>query len=156
MAERRRKIISMIQDNPSLTQNEIAEIFGVNRATISRDIKTITEELKVQNVEAWMMHRDRVLGEIRAKKELCNSRLMTLKNSPHQGSRWLEEWNKLVDKEIRILGLNSPERLMIGKDETFDKTRQDKAIDAMMLSIDNDIIDIESEDVKQLSPPTIQ
>ena len=69
-------------------------------------------------------------------------RLNKLAKNPHQGSRWLEEWNKLLEKECKILGVYAPDRLLIKEESQFDKVSEDAAIDAFALSLGSDIIDI--------------
>jgi len=72
--------------------------------------------------------------------------------SPHQGSRWMDEWNKLVEKEIRMLGLNAPERVMLSIKDDFTKEERDAAINAALYSMD--IIDITPDNMKQI--PNLQ
>lgn len=144
MQERRKKIIEMMQKFPGISQGEIAETLHIDRSTVSRDLKNLSEELKIQNNEAWNVMRENTLLEIQMKKRLCEDRLKRLEKHPHQGSRWLEEWQKLVDKECRILGFYSPDRLLIKEEQQFDKDQADAAVDAVLKSIeaDNDVIDI--------------
>jgi len=142
MAERRRKVLKVIQEDPSTTQDQLATMFGVNRSTISRDFKTITEELNTQSLEGWTLHRERILREIQSNKDLCMAKLEKLKKYPERGSRWMEEWSKLVQKEIRILGVESPERLMLESTKEFSKLEEDAAIDAALIHINESVIDI--------------
>ena len=142
MAERRRKIIACIQENPSMTQAQLGKMFGVNRCTISRDFKGITEDLKIQNMEGWIVQRERILREIQVNKEKCMARLKKLGGDAAKGSRWMEEWTKLLQVEIRILGIQSPEKLLLNSTKEFSKVEEDAAIDAAMLDMDDSVIDI--------------
>jgi predicted transcriptional regulator len=142
--ERRKRIIAMIGEDPGITQGQMAEALNIDRSTVSRDLKTLSEELKIQNQEGWLVHRERVLHELNTKQSLCEDRLKRLEKHPHQGSRWLEEWRKLKDMESKILGLYAPDRLLIKEEQTFDKTETDASIDAAIAaaSFDDSIIDI--------------
>jgi len=145
--QRHRELIRLLRDNPGVDHQTLADALGVHRATISRDLKTITDNLRMMNSEAWMAHRDRILFEIEQNKQECMGRLSRIKKA-HQGSRWMEEWGKLVDKQIRILGLNAPERLLVGDGDTFDKRDQDAAVQKALASLGintSDIIDITPE-----------
>ena len=151
LADRRKRILDLIQENPGLTHIQIAEAIGCDRATVSRDLRAIADELKLQTTEDFMIHRDRVLREIHGNKFECMRRLQ-LCTSPHQGSRWMDEWNKLVEKEIRMLGLNAPERVMLSIKDDFTKEERDAAINAALYSMD--IIDITPDNMKQI--PNLQ
>jgi len=142
--ERRKRIVTMIAENPSITQGEMAEVVNVDRATVSRDLKALSEELKIQNQEGWLMHRERVLRELITKQALCEDRLKRLEKSAHQGSRWLEEWRKLKDMEAKILGLYAPDRLLIQEHQEFDKDQEDAVVDAALKAagFDDSVIDL--------------
>ena len=150
--ERRKKIVAMIQDDPSVSQAAIGEALGVDRSTVSRDLKRLSEELKIQNQEGWALHRERVLHEIETKKQLCNDRLKSLAKNPTQGSRWVEEWRKLADMEAKIMGLYAPDRVLIQDEQSFDKTQADAAVDAAMAEagFGVDVIDITPLEPKQI------
>ena len=151
LADRRKRLLDCIQANPGLTHAQLGEAVGCDRATISRDLRAIADELKLQTTEDFMIHRDRVLREIHGNKFECMRRLNECK-SPHQGSRWMDEWNKLVEKEIRMLGLNAPERVMLSIKDDFTKEERDAAINAALYSMD--IIDITPDNMKQI--PNLQ
>lgn len=149
-AQRRKQIIGILRKNPGATHQEMADKLGVNRATISKDLKAIDEELTIQNREDFMLHRDRILREIQANKDVCMTRLQALRD-PSKGSRWMEEWGKLCEKEIRMLGVAMPERLHITKEEVVTKEDKDAAVDAIVEFVDGDVIDvIPTDPVKQL------
>jgi DNA-binding MarR family transcriptional regulator len=141
-AKRRAQIMEVMREKPGLSQLELAEIIGCDRSTISRDMRTIADELRIQTSEDFMIHRDRVLREIQGNKDECMRRLTLCKN-PHQGSRWMDEWNKLVEKEIRMLGLNAPEKLMLAIKDEFTKEERDAAVNAALAGMD--VIDITPE-----------
>jgi hypothetical protein len=130
--ERRRKILVMIQNDPGIRQLDIAKKLKVDRSTIGNDLKAMSEEIKLHNTESWQIQRDRILAEIHQKKAVCEDRMQRLASHPHQGSRWMEEWQKLLDKEAKILSIYSPDRLLIQEKEQFSKEQEDAAIDAMM------------------------
>lgn len=149
-AQRRKEIIKILRKNPGATHQDMADRIGCNRATISKDLKAIDEELTIQNREDFMLHRDRILREIQSNKDECMRRLTMLRD-PSKGSRWMEEWGKLCEKEIRMLGVAMPERLHITKEEIVSKEEKDKAIDAVIKFVDDDVVDVKPEKVlKQL------
>jgi hypothetical protein len=135
----------LLRENPGYTHQDIADKIGCNRGTVSSDLKAIDAELTIQNREDFMLHRDRILREIQHNKEKCMRRLEALAGDPARGSRWMEEWSKLVEKEIRMLGVNMPERLHITNEEIASKEDQDKAVDAVVGFLDEDVIDVEAE-----------
>lgn len=150
--QRRKKIIALIQNDPGIKQAEIAKKLGTTRGTVGRDIKQMSEEIKYENTDSFLVQRDRVLAELHQKKAICEDRMQRLSAHPHQGSRWMEEWQKLLDKEAKILGVYSPDRLLIKDEQTFNKEQEDASIDAMLKSVgaQNDIIDLIP--VKKSSP----
>ena len=133
--ERRRKILAMMQNDPGIRQMDIAKKLKVDRSTIGHDLRSMSEEIKLHNTESWQIQRDRILAEIHQKKAVCEDRMQRLSKHPHQGSRWMEEWQKLLDKESKILNIYSPDRLLIEEKQQFSKEQEDAAIDAMMKSI---------------------
>jgi DNA-binding CsgD family transcriptional regulator len=157
-AQRRKKIIMLLRENPGYTHQDLADKLSCNRGTISSDLKAIDAELTIQNREDFdaeltiqnredfMLHRDRILRELQSNKDECMRRLNACSN-PAQGSRWMEEWSKLTEKEIRMLGVNMPERLHITNEEIASKEDQDKAVDAVIGFLDEDVIDVEAEEI---------
>jgi len=137
----------LLRENAGYTHQDLADKLGCNRGTISSDLKAIDAELTIQNREDFMLHRDRILREIQANKEKCMRRLEALASDPSRGSRWMEEWSKLIEKEIKMLGVNMPERLHITAEEVASKEDQDKAVDAVIGFLDDDVIDVEAEEV---------
>jgi DNA-binding CsgD family transcriptional regulator len=142
MAERRRQIAKMMSKNPNITHRDLAKILKVTPDTIGRDIKSMTEELNLQSVNDFMLHRERILGEIRTQKLECQSRLERCR-AAHQGSRWMQEWSTLIEKECKILGIFTPEKILeaarVNDDTKLSKHERDAAVRAVM---ENDIIDV--------------
>lgn len=153
--QRRKELARLLKDNPGLTQREASSLLGVTRETIQNDIKVMTEEMQLQSREHFMMHRDRILRELQGAKIECMDRLNRL-SAAHQGSRWMQEWQMLLEKEIRMLGLNAPEKLLIGKgEEIIDKRSRDAAYKAAIAQVginDDDIIDVEGEEIVEDVP----
>jgi len=59
------------------------------------------------------------------------------------GTRWIEEWTKLIEKEAKILGIYSPDRKIIAHiDTSFTKEQRDAAVKAALLV--EDVIDVSS------------
>lgn len=153
MHKRRELVVEIMIKEPGIQQDEIARRMGVDRSTISRDLKALTEQMKIQNSEAFLMERQRILNEIRINKQECMNRLSRLSEA-HRGSRWMEEWTKLVNLEVKILGVASPDHLVIEEKAKFDKAQEDAAIDAVIGTFVDDVIDItpnkDDDDKKQL------
>lgn len=149
--QRQRELIRLLRDNPGAQHSELAEKLGVNKSTISRDLKAITENLRMMNSEAWMAHRDRILFEIEGNKQECMRRLKNC-TRPHQGARWMEEWGKLTDKQVRILGLNAPERVLLDTGDDFSKREADAAVQKALAAMGINVIDVTPE-VKELPQP---
>ena len=95
----------MLHEDPSMKQTEIAEQLGVNVGTISRDVKAITEQIQLQTTEVFEIYFQRELNNIEEKQRVCEDRITRLYKNAHQGSRWMEEWTKLQNLKIRMLGL---------------------------------------------------
>jgi IS30 family transposase len=144
IAQRKKSLIALIRQNPDYSQQELADELSVNRSTVCRDLKEINEELNMQTVEDFMIQRQRILSELEANKDLCMHKLTQLKNSPHQGARWMEEWSKLQEKIIRIYGIYSPEKMMVKHSMEFSKEQHDAAVDAALgvLEENPSVIDI--------------
>jgi hypothetical protein len=144
IAQRKKALIALTRQNPDFNQQDLANELGVNRSTVCRDLKEINEELNLQTVEDFMLQRQRILAEIHEKKDLCMKKLDQLKNNPHQGARWMEEYSKLLEKEIRIYGIYSPEKMVIKHSQEFTKEQQDATVDAALGVLEDNptIIDI--------------
>jgi hypothetical protein len=153
--QRQREIIRILREDPGINHQAIAEQLGVHRATISRDLRSITENLRMMNSEAWMAHRDRILLEIESNKQECMRRLAGCKKA-YQGARWMEEWTKLLDKQIKILGLNAPERFLVNDGETFDKRDADAAVQKALASLGINVIDVTPEKKELPLPQMIE
>ena len=139
MHARRERVMHMLAKDPSLTQQKIAKDLGVDRSTIAKDIKEMNESLNVENVDAWALHRARVLREIQSNKLECMDRLRRC-GKAHQGARWMEEWTKLIEREIKILGLASPEKLLIKQEKTIKTAAHDAAVDGILKSFDMNVV----------------
>ena len=131
---RRQKITQILAKDPNVPQYQIAKMLGVDKSTISNDIKEMNDSLNIENVDAWALHRVRVLREIEANKQKCMERMEKLK--PHQGARWMEEWTKLIEKEIKILGISSPEKLMVHQETVIKTEEHDAAVKGVMKSLE--------------------
>jgi hypothetical protein len=140
---RQSKIFNLMKNDPSLTNRQIGKIVGCNASTVSRDKAIITEHMKNQCVEDWLIARQIIIDQIDEKMAMCERRMKALRSRPHQGSRWLEMWHRLMDMKIKILGLYAPDRLEIDETVTFNKAEEDAAVDALIAGIENaHIIDV--------------
>lgn len=133
--QRRKRIMEILRQEPTLPQWKIAKKIGVNKSTINSDIKAMNEMLNLENLDAWAIHRVRVLRELEFNKLECMDRLQRC-GAAHQGARWMEEWGKLLEKEIKILGLASPEKVMIHSETTIKSAEADAAVDGVIKSME--------------------
>lgn len=141
--QRQSKLAKMLSKNPYMPASEASEIFGVAVSTIQDDIRQINKVLQSETVISTFIHRDRILQEITAKKKLCSEKLAQCRGAT-AGTRWIEEWTKLVEKECKILGIYSPDRKIVAHIDTakFSKEEKDKAVKAALMV--GDVIDVDS------------
>jgi DNA-binding CsgD family transcriptional regulator len=145
--DRQHRILEHLRADPSLTNAQLAAMLGVDKATISKDLRNLSEEFKTSNISNFELQRERILNEIRMNKIECMRRLRGL--GDREGSRWMEEWTKLTEKEMKIVGIGTNETLTIERGKSFDKIQHDAAIAAMMkmqaagIPIDDDVVEAE-------------
>ena len=149
LEERKRRLIQLVRDHPDWDQTQLGEALGIDKSTVSRNLKTINEEFKVVNSEMWTLSRERVLKEIRENKAECMSRLERCVK-PHQGSRWMEEWTKLNLQESKILGINSASHIMVHEELTIRKEEIDAGVNAALAQFEEPIIEIGQDGVIKL------
>jgi transposase len=149
--ERRVKVAAFLKKNPYIRHAVIAKALGVSRSTITRDIREMNEELKAQTMDDFMVQRKRVLNEIQKMKRKCMRSLDKFTDKT-KGSRWVEEWSTLVEKECKILGLYAPERIFVGAalGGEISPEQKDAAVDAVVRVIMNSM---EKGNVPQLPAP---
>lgn len=128
--DRQHRILEHLRNDPSLTNAQIAAMMGVDKATIGKDLRLLSEEFQTSNISNFELQRSRILNEIRMNKIECMRRLRNLGNE--KGSRWMEEWTKLTEKEMKIVGVGLNETLTIERGKSFDKVQHDAAINAML------------------------
>jgi hypothetical protein len=147
--ERKRRLIQLVRDHPDWDQTQLGEELGIDKSTVSRNLKTINDELNIVTSEMWTLNRTRILKEIRDNKAECMRRL-DLCTIPSQGSRWMEEWTKLNLQESKILGVNSPSHIMIHKELVIRKEDVDAGINAALLQYKEPAIEIGKDGVIKL------
>jgi len=143
--QRQTQVAKMLSKNPYMRPDEIAEKLNFSVGTIRGDIAEINRALHNETLVSAFVHRNRILEEITAKKKLCSEKLAQCRGAT-AGTRWIEEWTKLVEKECKILGIYSPDRKIIAHIDTakFTKEEKDAAIKAALLvSGKEDTIDVE-------------
>lgn len=126
---RREKLFLILQEDPSLTNEQLARLLGVPVHSVLHDLQIISEDLRLTQQETHEIHKYRLLNEIRANKQECLSRLHQM-SKPNQGARWIEEWGKLTEREMKILGIGQNSTLTIERGKSFDKRSRDAAIAA--------------------------
>ena len=131
--ERRRRLILAVRENPDWTHQELADHLSCDRSTITRDLGEITRDLQKMNTESFQVHWQRMQMEIQANKMLCIEMLRESRAAKKgSGSRWLEEMTKIMQMEMKLLGLDKFDP-MLGSDRvTFDKKERDAAVDAAL------------------------
>lgn len=131
--ERRKKVAQFLKKNPYISHQTMADALNVSRSTITRDIRDMNEELKRQTMDDLMVQRKRVLNEIQVMKRKCVRSLKKYTDKT-KGTRWVEEWSTLVEKECKILGLYAPERIFVGASLGGEITpdQKDAAVDAVV------------------------
>lgn len=146
-ASRQAKVAEIFIENPYITPLEIAEMLSVSSEVIDKDVKEMTKRLNKVSVNTYEMHRERILKEISNMKSECRTKLRRCRGA-QAGTRWVEEWTKLTEKECKILGIYAPKRAMamvahVGDGgELLSKERRDAVIDAMLEGHDTGIIEI--------------
>lgn len=139
--QRQTNIAKILSKNPHVTHADIAEMLGVSQTTVNKDVGEINRALHNETMISAFIHRNRVLQEIAKKKQLCSERLAQFVD-PSKGTRWIEEWTKLLEKECKILGIYSPDRKIVAHIDSgrFTKEEKDAAIKAALLV--EDVIDV--------------
>jgi len=147
-ASRQVKVAEIFIDNPYITPAEIASILSVSPQIINNDVKEMTRKLNKASIDMYEMHRERILKEISSMKSACKTKLSRCRGA-QAGTRWVEEWTKLTEKECKILGIYAPKRAMamiahVGGEEgkLLSKERRDAVIDAIVLGHETGIIEI--------------
>lgn len=148
--ERKRRLIQLVRDHPDWDQTQLGAELGIDKSTVSRNLKTINDEFKIVNSEMWILSRERILKEIRENKAECMQRLKSCSKA-HQGSRWMEEWTKLNHQESKILGVNSPSHVMIHEELTIRKEEIDAGVNAALAQYKEPIIEIGKDGIVKLT-----
>lgn len=141
---RRNEVLRIFKKKPHARISEVAKTLGVGANTITKDINELTEELKNTNPATWHMHRERMLLSLNEVMRKCLKKFDLCRGAT-SGSRWIEEWTKLFEKEAKILGIYSPDRSVVGHvdlDNIINKEQRDAALQALILGQKKDIIDI--------------
>lgn len=143
IADRRAQMLKLMKENPGILHTELAKLLGVDRSTVQRDLKIMTEEMNLQNRDDFLAHQKRLLEDIQVKKALCMEKLEGC-SSPTQGARWMEEHTKLVTLECKLLSMFSPEKILDQidkKDKRVGKAERDAAVAAVF---DSNVIPLKS------------
>jgi hypothetical protein len=145
--DRRRKVAEIYRNNPYIEARDVAEILDVKTSIINNDVREINRLLNIETVEEWNLHRQRILREVSKNKTRCMTKLSKCRGAT-AGTRWMEEWTKLVEKECKILGIYAPDRQMVAHlDATkdFSKEQRDAAVNAVLFG-SKKIIDVTPQD----------
>jgi len=140
---RRKEVIRIFRENPHIRSSDVAKTLNVSLDTIALDLRELTEELKRENPENWHMHRERMLLGLNRMMKACEDKFELCRGAT-SGSRWVEEWTKLFEKEAKILGIYSAERTVVGHVDlqVISKEQRDASIDALIGGQQKGMIDI--------------
>lgn len=163
LEDRRRRVAEIYLSNRNIRGYEVAQMVGVDPATISRDLKVITKEWQQERIENFEILLERQLLEYEEIKKECREKRSRITNA-HQGSRWLEMEINALKQQAKLMGLYAPERHQIVASEAMDKSSRDAAVNAVIITMqdnpflqkiqkaieppkdDDDIIDVDSND----------
>ena len=107
--------------------HEIAEMLGIARKTVMRDIRHLEELWIKSQIEDIQSVKLRELSELDEMERTCIERLEKC-TQPWQGARWMEERRKVKERRASILGIDAPKNLNITtKDKTLTKEQRDAA-----------------------------
>ena len=141
---RRKEVLRIFREKPYVRAADIAKTLDVQTKVISRDIRELTEELKKENPEVWYMHRERMLLDLNKMMKACKKKFDLCRGAT-SGSRWIEEWTKLFEKEAKILGVYAAEKTVhahVNVADVISKEQRDASIRALILGQQKGIIDI--------------
>ena len=140
--QRQTRIAKILAKNPYAMHDEIADILNVSVSTVNKDINEINNALNQETMISTFVHRKRILEEINTKKRLCSEKFAQCRGAT-AGTRWIEEWTKLIEKEAKILGIYSPDKKIVAHiDTSFTKEQRDAAVKAALLV--EEVIDVSS------------
>jgi predicted DNA-binding transcriptional regulator YafY len=140
--QRQNRIAKVLAKNPYTRHDEIADMLNVSVTTVNKDVNEINTALNQETLISTFIHRQRILEEINSKKRLCSEKFAQCRGAM-AGTRWIEEWTKLIEKEAKILGIYSPDRKIVAHiDTSFTKEQRDAAVKAALLV--EDVIDVSS------------
>lgn len=141
---RHSEVLKIFKEKPHVRTSDIAKTLNVSSDLISRDIRELTEELKQTNPQAYLLHRERMLLKLNKMMKKCENKLKLCRGAT-SGTRWIEEWTKLFEKEAKILGIYSPDKTVhahINLEDVISKEQKDAAIRGLILGQEEGIIDI--------------
>jgi len=141
---RRQEVIRIFRENPHVRTAEVAKTLNVKRSTINNDINELAEELRHENPQNWHLHRERMLLSLNNMMKKCMDKLELCRGAT-SGTRWVEEWTKLFEKEAKILGVYSADRTIVGHvdlDKIITKEQRDASLDALIGGQQKGMIDI--------------
>jgi len=114
--ERRMRVSELLKQR--YKQFEMGDLLGVDRSTISKDIKAIHKEWMAQSLDNLHIVRLRELVDLDDMEKICIQKLAAIK-SPTQGSRWMEERRKIKERRARLLGLDAEQRYSVKREITI-------------------------------------
>jgi len=132
----KRRIQIMDLKKQEYTKTQIAQMLGIDESQVTRDIQAIDQEVS----EEYRSRITDLSGIIAAEyqkicflENLCAQRLERTKNNPERGSRFVEEWRKLMERKAKLLGLDSETKHRYTIDENpATKEQRDAAVQAAL------------------------
>ena len=101
MMERRRKVVVLYLRH--IDQVTIAQQLGVTQATVSRDLKALTQQWLAESVQAVEAVKARELAELDDMERECAMQFHVEKNPA-----WLDRRLKCKERRAKLLGLDAP------------------------------------------------
>ena len=146
--QRRRQVAELVKKCYKVY--EIADMLGVCKRVIERDIIALENEWKESRIDNIDAVRLRELAHLDEMERICIERLEKCTN-PTQGSRWMEERRKIKEQRAKLLGLNAAQQYEIrGEMTVIPKEQRDQALLAVLMSQNPNLIGMDKE---ALMPP---
>lgn len=118
------------------TKKQIAEMLEIDESTVTRSMQALEKQALQEFRDHVEDKRKIIAGEyekICYLENICAQRLERTKAHPERGSRWAEEWRKLMERKARMLGLDSAQKYEHAIEENpATKEQRDAAVQAAL------------------------
>jgi DNA-binding MarR family transcriptional regulator len=109
--DRRKKIAALYLNK--VDQADIAEKLGISQPTVSRDIKALNEEWRIESIKDVKEHISRELAELERMELEAASLFQAAKRDKQEklAVNWIETRLKIKDRRANLLGLNGSQKI---------------------------------------------